>query len=245
MPWVRADLRGQLVYARADDKGALLADSGRVEIRYKPNDGRAYRAAESNLTVRDATLLPDSTCDEADSPGKSKGAAKPKKASKKRGAKKAVAPPVLPAGTVIAYTDGACSGNPGPAGLGVVVLLEGERIELFEYLGEGTNNIAELTAILRALEELEAGKPAAIHTDSQYSIGVVQKGWKAKKNQALVAALRSALAAHGSCTLVYVKGHAGIPLNERADELARLAVETRETHREVVPEEESTSLQMT
>jgi ribonuclease HI len=237
MPWLRAELRGQLIYARADASGKLVEEGGRVEIRYNPNDGRMYRAAARNLTLRDPTLLPDETCGEAETPEAAKKAAPAKKSATKKGAAKgaARAPAPVPEGATVAYTDGACSGNPGPAGLGVVVLCEGGRIERFEYLGPATNNVAELTAILRAIEELEGGKPAVIHTDSQYAIGVVQKGWKAKKNIELVAELKTALADHGRCTLVYVKGHAGIPLNERADELARLAVESRKSARQLVP----------
>ena len=233
MPWVRADLRGQLVYARADASGALLEQSGRVEIRYRPNDGRKYRAAARNLSIKQGPLLPDDTCGEADAPEHDDGNSKARKTKTKKRAVSAVPPKVHP-DAMIAYTDGACSGNPGPAGLGVVVLAGEQRIELYEYLGEATNNVAELTAILRALAELDDTRPAAIHTDSQYAIGVLQKGWKAKKNVQLVADLRDALTRHGRCTLVYVKAHAGIPLNERADLLARTAIDTRSAERRVV-----------
>ncbi|MEI8255348.1 MAG: ribonuclease H [Deltaproteobacteria bacterium] len=131
---------------------------------------------------------------------------------------------------VIAYADGACTGNPGPAGLGVVVLDGLRRIERSEYLGHGTNNIAELTAILRALEAVpDVGRPLAIHTDSQYSIGVLSKGWKAKKNQTLIGEIKVVLARRVSVSLHYVPGHSGVPLNERADALARDAVRARET----------------
>jgi len=225
MPWVRAKLRGQLIYARSDATGNLLAEGGRVEIRYKPNDGRMYRAAPGNLKVQPGDVLPDDAC------GPAEAVQKGKKTAKKKASKKAAAPAPVPDGAIVAYTDGACSGNPGPAGLGVVVIHEGQRIERWEYLGKGTNNIAELTAILRALEEIPTGSPCVVHTDSQYAIGVLQKGWKAKKNKELIANLRAELAGH-DCRLVYVKGHAGIPLNERADELARLAVEIRDSGRE-------------
>jgi len=134
---------------------------------------------------------------------------------------------------VIAYADGACSGNPGPAGLGVVLIDGPRRVEISEFLGVGTNNIAELTAVLRALGEVDAARAMVIHTDSQYTIGVVQKGWKAKANQALVAELREALAGRPSTRLQYVPGHAGVLLNERADALAREAVAARKTRREV------------
>jgi ribonuclease HI len=115
-----------------------------------------------------------------------------------------------------------------------MVLIDGAaRVELSEYLGEGTNNIAELTAVLRALAEAPSGRPMMIYTDSQYTIGVVQKGWKAKANQELVAELRAALASRPSARLAYVPGHAGVLLNERADALAREAVTGRKTRREV------------
>ena len=211
MPWVRAELRGQRVYARADDSGKLLADGGRVEIRYNADDGRKYRASANNLKIIDQRLLPDDACADAATVEKSKA---------KTGTK-------IPKDAIIAYTDGACSGNPGPAGLGSVVLRDDEVIERSEYLGIATNNVAELTAVLRAIEDLDPSRPGAIHTDSQYTIGVCTKGWKAKKNTELVSELRTALAKHGNTQLIYVKGHAGIPLNERADELARQAVQLR------------------
>jgi ribonuclease HI len=128
------------------------------------------------------------------------------------------------------WTDGACSGNPGPMGIGVVAIDGGKRKEVGEYLGIGTNNIAELTAIERALDV--AGKDAAsrrirIYTDSAYSIGVLSKGWKAKANQALIARLRDRLAMLPTVEFVKVSGHAGVPENERCDELARNAITGR------------------
>lgn len=244
MAWVIAELRGQRVYARADAHGQLEADRGRVEIRYKPQDGRRYRAGLRNLKVVDDTPLPDDTCAPAEEPekaNKSGGGDKKPAGRAKRGGKKATDHVAIAAqARVVAYTDGACSGNPGPAGLGVVFLTAAERVERFEYLGKGTNNIAELTAILRAVEELgEQPGPVAIFTDSRYSIGVLQQGWKAKKNKALIATARSALSKRTDVTLHYVKGHAGIPLNEKADELARRAVDTRGTGREVLANDDA------
>jgi ribonuclease HI len=100
--------------------------------------------------------------------------------------------------------------------------------ELSEYIGEATNNIAELTAILRAVElASELGRPLRLYTDSQYSIGVLTKGWKAKANRELVASVREAIASHPDTRLFHVRGHQGIALNERADELAVRAVEGR------------------
>ena len=111
-------------------------------------------------------------------------------------------PDALP-GAFDVWTDGACSGNPGPMGIGVVVLHDGQRKELGEYLGVGTNNIAELTAIERGLEMVaEMAKAEAsgsakeisprmrrvrVYSDSGYAIGLLEQGWKAKANQELVA----------------------------------------------------------
>jgi ribonuclease HI len=118
-----------------------------------------------------------------------------------------------------------------------VVLVEpgGKLHEGLEYLGDATNNVAELTAILRALEWIPADAGSiVVHTDSQYAIGVLQKGWKAKANQELVAHIRRVVQERGAL-LRYVPGHEGVPLNERADELAREAITTRRTRAARVP----------
>jgi ribonuclease HI len=247
VPWVRALLRGQKIYARADEAGQLVADGGRVEIRYKPNDGRKYGARADNLKVVPGEILPDDACGDAEAvekKDKAEGDAKKPAPAGRRApgtseerkaaaakAHQAAAPPA--AGHVIAYADGACTGNPGPAGLGVVVVQDGApRVKLSEYLGQGTNNIAELTAILRALAEApDPAQPLTIYTDSQYAIGVLQKGWKAKANTELVAEVKEALKARSNAKLVYVPGHAGVAMNELADELAREAVRARRTTR--------------
>jgi len=237
VPWVRALLRGQKIYARASEQGALQAVNGRVEIRYKPSDGRRYDARAENLDVVPGEVLPDETCAAAEPVEKDKPAAT--KASGSGGARKGApagssAPATFPEGTTVAYADGACSGNPGPAGLGVVILDGPRRVEISEFLGQGTNNIAELTAVLRALEEIsEPGRPLIIRTDSQYTIGILQKGWKAKANTELIAKLRETLRRRPA-RIEYVPGHSGVILNERADELAREAVTQRTTRRAVI-----------
>jgi ribonuclease HI len=232
MPWIEATLRGQRVLARATADGALVVEGGRVEIRYNPKDGRAYRAAARNLEIAaGGKVLGDETCAPvgtdaaaAGSRGATGGKAKP-------------APRAHPPDAWIAYTDGACSGNPGPAGSGVVLVSpKGKMFEGFEYLGEATNNVAELTAILRAVEWLPGpASGVVVHTDSQYAIGVLQKGWRAKVNQDLVARTKRAVETRGA-RLVYVPGHSGVPLNERADELAREAILRRGSVAVLVPE---------
>jgi ribonuclease HI len=232
MPWVRAALRGQTVFARATPSGELAAAGGKVEIRYKANDGRRYDALTKNLEIVDRALLPDDTCAPAEKPEPPKPQKKPAPKPKKKAP--AEAPPHVE-GAISVYTDGACSGNPGPAGLGVVLVEEKGRQELSEYLGVGTNNIAELTAIERALDMTEdIRSPVRIHTDSQYAIGVLTKGWKAKANKELIEGILEKLETRSVIAIVYVPGHAGVPLNERADELAVMAIKTRQTRREAV-----------
>jgi ribonuclease HI len=218
VPWIEAILRGQRVLARANADRSLLVDSGRVEIRYRHDDGRAYRASARNLEVEaSATLRDDDACIPA-----TPATSAPRTAG--------VAARGAPSDAWVAYTDGACSGNPGPAGSGVVLVApDGKMHEGLEYLGEGTNNVAELTGILRALEWIPGeARRIVVHTDSQYAIGVLQKGWKAKANQDLVARTRRLVEKRGA-RLVYVPGHQGVALNERADELAREAIQRRVT----------------
>jgi len=219
MPWIKHRLRDSDVWAKVDTSGALVTDrDGRVEIVYKAVAGaKTYRAGARNLTpVGDASPVEI----EVGEPAPEKTAAKP--------VDKAAPPPSAPTDAIQVWTDGACTGNPGPAGLGVVVLDGTEKRELSEYLGEGTNNIAELTAILRGLEAVtDRKRPVYVYTDSQYSIGLLTKPWKPKKNIELVAELRALCRAFPNLHFVKVAGHAGIPLNERVDELARQAVERR------------------
>jgi len=219
MPWIKYRLRDADVWAKADASGALVTDrDGRVDIVYKPVDGaKTYRAASRNLTpVPDATPVDLAPGD----PAPEKTAAKP--------VSKSGAPDAAPADAIQVWTDGACTGNPGPAGLGAVIIDGSERRELSEFLGEGTNNIAELTAILRGLQEVkDRARPVFVYTDSEYSIGVLTKNWKPKKNIELIGEIRQLCRAFPQLHFVKVAGHAGIPLNERTDELARDAITRR------------------
>ncbi len=139
---------------------------------------------------------------------------------------------------LFAYTDGACSGNPGPGGWGVLLqAVEGEAVLKERTLSGGeaetTNNRMELLAAIHALEVLERASKITIVTDSAYvKNGVTgwihgwkRNGWKTSarkpvKNVELWQRLDAAQARH-DVTWQWVKGHAGHPENERADELAR------------------------
>jgi ribonuclease HI len=134
------------------------------------------------------------------------------------------------------FTDGACSGNPGPGGWGVVLRWNGVEKELFGGEAETTNNRMELTAAIRGLESLKRPVTVRLYTDSEYvKKGITEwiHGWKARgwktaakdpvKNADLWQALDAARSRH-EVTFHWVRGHAGHPENERADALARRGV---------------------
>ncbi len=138
------------------------------------------------------------------------------------------------AGRIIIYTDGGAIGNPGPGGYGAVVLENGRRREISGGFCLTTNNRMELTACLMALESLSAkGQPVALYSDSSYVVNGISKGWaagwrrrgwrKADGQPALNPDLWQRLlklSEELEVTFIWVRGHAGNPLNERCDQLA-------------------------
>ena len=135
------------------------------------------------------------------------------------------------------YADGACRGNPGPGG-GAATLEYGEHLrELSGAEAQTTNNRMELTAVIRALEALKRGVSARVHTDSEYVVRGINEwlpNWKARgwrtadrkpvKNQDLWEQLDAAAARH-DIEWKWVKGHSGVPGNERVDALANAAID--------------------
>ena len=138
--------------------------------------------------------------------------------------------------TVVIYTDGACSGNPGPGGWGSILMYNGHRRELSGGEPATTNNRMEMMAVIEALEALKRSCKIVIHTDSTYVMkGMTEwmdnwkrRGWKTAdkkpvKNVDLWQRLDEAMTRH-DVEWRWVRGHSGIPENERADELARQAI---------------------
>jgi ribonuclease HI len=137
---------------------------------------------------------------------------------------------------VTIYTDGACSGNPGPGGWGAILMFGDQEKEISGGERETTNNRMELMAAIQALEALKRPCRVELHTDSQYvKNGITEwiRGWKARgwktadkkpvKNEDLWRRLDEARGRH-DVTWRWVKGHAGHEHNERADALARLGL---------------------
>ena len=130
------------------------------------------------------------------------------------------------------FTDGACSGNPGPGGWGALLRFNGHEKELSGGEADTTNNRMEMMAVIEALGALKKPSTVHLHTDSKYVMdGVNQwlEGWKARgwktaakkpvKNQDLWERIDSAISTH-TVTFFWVKGHSGHPDNERVDKLA-------------------------
>ena len=134
------------------------------------------------------------------------------------------------------YTDGACSGNPGPGGWGAILHWNDHEKELSGGEDETTNNRMEMMAVIKGLEALNKPSTVTLYTDSKYvKDGAEQwlEGWKARgwksaskkavKNQDLWERIDSLLQEH-SVTFIWVKGHSGHEMNERVDKLAVSAI---------------------
>jgi ribonuclease HI len=134
---------------------------------------------------------------------------------------------------VVIYTDGACSGNPGPGGWGALLLHDKIEKELCGGEPNTTNNRMEMISVIKALEELKEVSAVELYTDSQYLINGITKwinGWernnwmtsdkKAVKNKELWIRLRELSRRH-KISWNWVAGHTGVEYNERVDRLAR------------------------
>ncbi len=138
---------------------------------------------------------------------------------------------------VVIHTDGACEGNPGPGGFAAVIDSDGSRREITGGVKHTTNNRMELSAVIRGLAALDEPSRVRIVTDSQYVVygitrwiqGWRRKGWRIAsgapvKNRDLWEEL-DALARKHDVRWEWIRGHAGHPENERADFLARQAIQ--------------------
>jgi ribonuclease HI len=146
-------------------------------------------------------------------------------------------PDAVPARAVEIYTDGACRGNPGPGGWAATLSFGDAQRELAGAEAHTTNNRMELTAVIRALEALKRPVQAKVYTDSEYVRRGIKEwitGWKARgwltadrkpvKNQDLWQRLDELVAGH-TIEWHWVKGHSGVPGNERVDLLANQAID--------------------
>ncbi len=241
--WIRCWFKGGKVWAECEEDGRLIEREGLVRIAYKKGDKRSYSTHAGRLNPVEGVSVEEGPAAVEPTGGARTGG---KKAEAPGSTRRSTAPgseggkanssvfggswdEVEDEGAIHLWSDGACSGNPGPAGAGTVLLYAEHQKEIATYLGENTNNGAELTAVLQGLEALHEPvvKTLVIHTDSQYVIGVLARGWKAKANSELVMQLRALLQPLPRVVWHWVRGHEGVALNERCDFLATEAVRTR------------------
>ena len=139
---------------------------------------------------------------------------------------------------VTIYTDGACSGNPGAGGYGVVLMYGAAKKELSAGYRLTTNNRMEVLAVIEGLEALKEPCKVNLYSDSRYVVDAIEKGWVVKwkqngwmrnkkekaQNVDLWERMLEMLGKH-QVKFIWVKGHADNPWNERCDELARMAIQ--------------------
>jgi ribonuclease HI len=217
--WKRMRFKGNKVWMAVDGEERPLLENGKALIKYQLDQPHEYRVHPAGIrSLDDAPSKRDTAS--PNTRKKSTGPAR-RKAPPRLAEAAAEIPEALRQKAIFIYTDGACSGNPGPAGIGVVMRYQGHQKEISRYIGQATNNIAELEAIKTGLEAVKNRKlPVLLFTDSSYSLGLLTKGWKAKQNQDLVQQVRALVDTFKELRIIKVKGHAGHPENERADQLA-------------------------
>ena len=225
MAWDRKRFKNGKIYVETDDEGNMLVHNGLVTGKYREDDPRTYSYKADSVRNLDGTIPPSIPAHHADTETAPSHSAAPKRALNSDSPISELSP--ASTSHIEIYTDGATSGNPGPSGLGVVLRWGAHHREIHQYIGNATNNIAELMAIKVGLEAVKHPRrmPVKVFTDSQYALGVLTGQYKARSNRELINDIRALMTHFPDLQIIKVKGHAGDPLNERVDELARLAIE--------------------
>ena len=210
-----------------------LEELGAIEARLALGNARPEDVKRLVQTVRILLSGETAEADTEQETSDGRGGGAPSKAQSRP------APLAVEGKPVEIFTDGACQGNPGPGGWGVVLRSGGDVKELSGYEPNTTNNRMELTAVIRALDSLQNARDVTLCTDSQYvKKGITEwintwkrNGWrtaarKPVKNDDLWRTLDELNGRH-KVTWRWVRGHSGHPENERCDELARRAIVMR------------------
>jgi len=216
--WKRMRFKKNKVWLATNPDGSPLTKNGKVLIKYQlKQDYEYWVKAESVKRIETPSAASEeSTKSRIREPG-------PQKKTKRIDAKPTAD---IDAGDAISiFTDGASSGNPGPAGIGVLLRYREYIKEISVDIGIATNNAAELKAVEAGLAAVKKSDlPVRIFTDSSYVYGVLVLNWKAYKNQAQIESIRKSISQFADLKIVKIKGHAGLEGNERADFLATSAI---------------------
>ena len=215
--WKRMRFKNNKVWIATDEAGAPVIVSGKHPMKYQLNQEYLYWVRTDHVKSLNA-------------PGETTSKQRSKKIKKVTDTAIGNQEPDDSSNTwgknvIHMYTDGASSGNPGPAGIGVLLRYGDHEKKISRYIGNATNNIAELEAIRAGLSEVNnPDLPVLVYTDSNYAYGLLTQHWKAKKNQALVREIRMLVSKFKHLRFIKVKGHAGDEGNEIADKLATGAI---------------------
>ena len=206
------------VWVAVDDEQKPLIKNGKYLIKYQLAQDYEYWVHPTSVRPIEKPQIERQTPPSA-SPTKKKFPSKESLSDNRKS---------IDQNTVSIYTDGASSGNPGPSGVGILMRFGSHEKEISNFIGNATNNVAELEAIrVSLLEQKKKDLPVRIFTDSNYAYGVLVLGWKAKKNQKLIMSIKNLMSAFRDIKLIKVKGHEGVEGNERADFLATSAIRNR------------------
>lgn len=220
--WKRKRFKKNKVWVATDSNGKLMIRKNKALIKYQLDQEHEYWVNPEKIYE----IQPETVANEKpkDTPSLKKNPVKGKKITPMDHPDN-MDHPDSEKNVITIYTDGASSGNPGPSGIGVFMQYGTHEREISRYIGNSTNNIAELTAVKTALMELKRSDlPIRIYTDSSYVCGLLISGWKAKKNIPLVDSIKKLMAQFDDLRIIKVKGHDGINGNERADQLATSAI---------------------
>ena len=223
--WLRMQFKQNKVWVAVSNDGKPIVKDGKALVKYQLKQDYEYWVSQNNLRS-----LPE----EKNGKQTTRKAAKPKSTAPGEKSnpvfrvaiadEKSISPQDT-ANAICIYTDGASSGNPGPAGIGVLLQYGAHEKQISRFIGNATNNIAELMAIKTGLAEVKNPQlPVRLFTDSAYAAGVLGKGWKPKKNQELILSIIDILKQFKDIKIIKVKGHAGHRENEIADRLATGAI---------------------
>jgi ribonuclease HI len=213
--WKRMMFKGHKVWLRVDKEEQPIVQKDKVLIKYQLDQDHEYWVRQERVKPIDPAHLRQATQDKPDRPSLPTDPEAPNDRTRSK--------------RIVAYTDGASSGNPGPSGIGIVLRFGSHEKEISKHIGIATNNVAELTAIETALKTIRTTEiPVRLYTDSQYCYGLLSLGWKPKRNEKLVAAVRAMMKRFKDLRILKIEGHVGIDDNERADRLAREAAVSKQ-----------------